>query len=169
MSHPKQVEQSDLLRSLLAANVEFIVVGGGAVVLHGCPVQTLDLDIVPRQTEENAERLLALLDGLDVFVIEPMNRRLKPERDWFLRSGQINLSTRLGPLDVLCRLHDGRGYDDLLAHSVEMTDDEHRLWVLDVPTLIEVKSAAGRPRDRIALPYLLALHASGIDSSPEDR
>jgi hypothetical protein len=65
--------------------------------------------------------------------------------------------TWLGPIDPLCELAEGKGYDDLLAHSVPMiTEDERTLQVLDLPTLIELKTKAGRPKDRVVLPILIA-------------
>ena len=67
------------------------------------------------------------------------------------------LSTSLGPLDTLCVLNDGRGYEELLPLSVVMVDGAHRLRVLQLDTLIEVKAAANRPKDRAALPALIAL------------
>ena len=48
--------------------VEFVIVGGVAAVLHGAPVTTLDLDIVPRQTSENVTRLWELLERLDAQI-----------------------------------------------------------------------------------------------------
>ena len=38
-----------------------------------------------------------------------------------------------------------------------MRVDERSLRVLDLDTLIEVKAAANRPKDRLVLPILLAL------------
>ena len=133
------------------------MVGGGAAVLHGAPVTTFDLDIVPKRDPANAAALMRLLERNEVFIIEPMRRRLVPRESDFLGRGQLNLSTSLGPLDVLCRLHDGRGYEDLLEHTAVVTDGDFRVRVLDLPTLIEVKAQAGRAKDRLAVPMLLAL------------
>ena len=157
MSHPPQVDLVALLRELVDASVEFIVVGGGAAVLHGAPITTLDLDIVPRQSAENAARLLAVLERHSVFIIEPMKRRLRPRETDFLGRGQLNLSTDLGPLDVLCRLHDDRGYEELIDHTDVLTDGDVQLSVLDVKTLIEIKSGTGRYKDRMTVPILLAM------------
>ena len=69
---------------------------------------------------------------------------------------QINLSTSLGPIDPLCQLDEGQGYDELLPHSVSVRDEGRLLHVLDLPTLIAAKTKAGRPKDRIVLPILIA-------------
>ena len=44
----------------------------------------------------------------------------------------------------------------MLAHSQFMSDGERMLRVLDLPTLIAVKTKAGRPKDRVVLPILIA-------------
>ncbi len=37
--------------------------------------------------------------------------------------------------NVLCSLHDGRDYSDLLPHTIELTDGAVRLRILDLDTL----------------------------------
>jgi predicted nucleotidyltransferase len=69
------------------------------------------------------------------------------------------LITRLGPLDVLLRLHDARGYDELLPRSTEIDASGLRVRVVDLSTLIEIKRSTGRARDAAVLPLLLALQA----------
>jgi hypothetical protein len=54
VAHPAQADLDALIQALLAANIEFIVVGGAAAVLHGAPITTQDLDIVRRRTAENS-------------------------------------------------------------------------------------------------------------------
>lgn len=157
MDHPRQADLPSLVDALVDAGIDFIVVGGAAAVIHGAPSMTQDLDIVPSLDDSNATRLLRLLDTLDAYVREPGSRRLRPQRDHLTAAGQIHLSTVLGPLDLLGRLHDGRGFTELEPHSEVMGDGERTIRVLDLPTLIEVKSAAGRARDKLVLPWLLAL------------
>ena len=69
----------------------------------------------------------------------------------------VNLSTDYGPIDTLCVLHDGRGYDELYDHTDVVEDGDTRIRILDLPTLIDVKAGIGRAKDRLVLPILLAL------------
>lgn len=157
MPHPRVADLHALLVALLDADVELIVIGGAAAVLHGSPTTTQDLDIIHRRSEENVARLLGVLARLDATLREPGNRGLRPDKDLLLGGGQPLLSTTLGDLDTLCVLHDGRGYDELLPHSIAMELGDRQLRVLDLDTLIEVKAAANRPKDRLVLPILLTL------------
>ena len=65
MRHPPTADLGALLRELVEAGGEFVVVGGAAAVIHGAPVTTRDLDIVPRQHAGDVERLLRVLSRLD--------------------------------------------------------------------------------------------------------
>lgn len=157
MSHPEQADLGALIDALLDADVKFIVVGGAAAVLHGAPTTTQDLDVVHQRTVDNVGRFVAALAALDAKVRDPAGRTIRPSHDALLGPGQLNLSTSLGPLDPLGTLHDGRGYDELIEHSVRLEDGDREIRVVDLRTLIEIKSAAGRARDRIVVPILVAL------------
>ena len=161
MPRPTSADFEALLEALCEADVEFIVVGGLSAVLHGASITTADIDIVPRRDPTNAARLLHLLMELDAWIVEPMGRRLPPREQDFLGRGQLNLSTRHGPLDVLCQLHDGRGYEELAEHSELIEDEGLRVRILDLETLIEVKASTGRAKDRLTIPILLALQELG--------
>ena len=51
----------ELLEKLARADVRYVLVGGGAVLLHGHARVTNDLDILIEASEENARRLLGAL------------------------------------------------------------------------------------------------------------
>lgn len=74
------------------------------------------------------------------------------------------LSTRLGPLDCLGTLIDGRGFEELVSHSESIKDEGAEFLVVDLPTLIELKNKTGRAKDRLMLPVLVAL-AEQLDDS----
>jgi predicted nucleotidyltransferase len=165
MPSPKDADVGELLRRLSDAGVEFIVVGGAAAVLHGAPITTEDLDIVHRRSAENVSRLKALLDELDACVRELANRRLRPQESALLSEGHVLLSTRLGPLDCLGTLIDGRGFEELASHSESIKDEGADFLVVDLPTLIELKTKTGRAKDRLMLPVLIALAEQLDDKS----
>ncbi len=57
MLRPDEADIGALLERLSAEGVVFIVVGGAAAVLHGAPLPTRDLDIVPEPSTENLDLL----------------------------------------------------------------------------------------------------------------
>ncbi|MCC7384384.1 MAG: hypothetical protein IT384_21235 [Deltaproteobacteria bacterium] len=157
MSHPSQADFEALVRHLRGANIDFIVVGGVAAILHGAPTSTLDLDIVPRQDPENLLHLSEALAGIDALVRDLAGRRMRPDLSELELGGQLRLTTRLGPIDVLGRLHDGRGYEELEPSTLVLADADLEIRVIDLETLISIKRSTGRAKDRLLVPILLAL------------
>ena len=146
-----------MLRELAASEVDFIIVGLMAAVVLGAPVVTFDLDIVHRRTERNVDRLLGWLRSVGAYHrFDLADRRVPPTRELLLGRGHINLATDLGPIDVLCELGEGEGYDEILCDTEVVTLDGAAIRVLGLERLIAVKAAANRPKDRAVLPVLLA-------------
>ena len=165
MSEPRVSDTGTLLRLLHTADVEFIVVGMTAAVLLGVPTTTQDLDIVHRQTDDNIDRLIAVLASIGAYYRHDMaRRRLPPDRAALVGRGHLNLQTTHGPLDLLCTLDDGKDYEALLPYTTSVEDGVISLRVLDLPSLIEIKTRAARPKDKLAIPLLLAtLNRRGDD------
>jgi hypothetical protein len=146
-----------ILVELIDEGVELIVVGGLAAVLQAAPVVTFDVDIVHNRTPENIDRLLAvLLRGGAYHRFDLANRRLPPTRDALLGRGHLNLAVRDAKLDVLCEIDPHDGYDELIADTVAVPLHGRTLRVLGLARLIQAKAAAGRLKDRMALPILIA-------------
>lgn len=147
---------AEILRLLAEGEVEFVVVGMTAGVLHGAPVTTVDLDVVHRRSPENVARLLRVLSALDaVYRHDP--RQLRPQESHLVGPGHQLLTTTHGDLDCLGEIGEGIGYEQLLGQTVEMKlSGGQTLRVLGLTALIEAKERAGRPKDLAALPVLRA-------------
>ena len=152
----------EILRRLAAGHVELIVVGMAAGVLRGAPVTTVDLDIVHRRHPDNVARLLRVLGDLDAtYRHDP--RRLRPAESHLVGPGHQLLVTTCGDLDCLGTVGGGRSYEDLLARAPELDlGNGLVVHVIDLPTLIELKEKAGRPKDLAALPVLRATLAETL-------
>jgi hypothetical protein len=144
-----------IVQTLAAYQVDCIVVGGVCAVLHGAPISTFDLDLVHARAADNLQRLLAALHDLDAYYREQPARKLTPTLSHLASPGHQLLMTRAGPLDLLGTLSAGRGYEELLAHTVELEiGNGVRLRLLDLPTLIQIKEETARDRDKAVLPIL---------------
>ncbi|MCI0425915.1 MAG: hypothetical protein L0Z49_10860 [Actinobacteria bacterium] len=149
-----------MLRVLMAHEVEFVVIGGVAARLRGAPILTQDLDVTPRRTKANLEKLSAALrqmkarlrtptepDGVE-FPIDPS----------LLEAAQIwTLVTEFGDLDLVLEPDGTRGFEDLRQDA-----DLHRVavhpsvsvQVASLEDIIRSKQASGRAKDQAALPLL---------------
>jgi hypothetical protein len=152
----------EILRLLSAERVDFIVVGMAAGILRGAPLTTLDLDIVHQRSLDNVRRLLAVLRNLQaIYRRDP--RRLEPQESHLVSPGHSLLETLHGDLDCLGTVGNGRTYEDLLDRAPAVQLEENvRVRVIDLPTLIELKQEAGRPKDIAVLPVLRATLAETL-------
>ena len=69
----------------------------------------------------------------------------------------FTLSTTTGAIDLLGESTGGGGYDALLPNTITITAFGVELQLLDLPWLIRVKRAAGRPKDLEVIAELEAL------------
>lgn len=148
-------EFTQLLETLVRHRVRFVVVGGVAATVHGSARLTQDLDVVYARDEANLERLVEALAPLDPYL-----RGAPPDLPFSwdvdtLRSGlNFTLTTTLGDLDLLGEIAGGGGYDQLADDAIVVRTEQLEFPCLTLRRLIEVKRAAGRPRDLEAVAEL---------------
>lgn len=146
-----------ILRILEHHEVRFVVIGGMAAIFHGSPLLTEDLDITPDHDRANLARLSNALRELDakvraVELDEPLPfshdaESLGAVRVW-------NLSTPYGDLDISFTPTGTQGYADLRRDAGEVTFRGLRIVVASLADVVRSKEAAGRDKDRRALPVL---------------
>ena len=78
---PAEADIGALLEALAEAGVEHIVVGGVAALLHGAPLPTRDLDIVPRQSADNLDRLMIDTQAFWARVILRIEQQAQPRTE----------------------------------------------------------------------------------------
>lgn len=143
----------EILEVLNQHQVEYIVVGGVAAVIHGAPTTTFDLDTLVCLNQANAERLASALSQLEARFREH-RRTIRPTVEDILAGGHLLLMTRAGPLDVLGYIGEKQRYEDLLSDSSEIGMNVGALRVLDLEALIAEKKRMGRLKDRAAVELL---------------
>ena len=137
-----------LLRLLTDSDVEFIIVGGAAATAHGSARLTFDLDIVYRRSKENIARIVKALTP-----IKPYLRGAPPGLpfDWSVETIEkglnFTLTTSLGALDLLGEIVGGGGYEELSETTIPIEIGGVQCLCLSLERLIQVKRAAGRPKD----------------------
>ena len=140
-----------------------MLIGGLAAILHGDVGVTLDLDIAPAFGDDNVERLAAVLRGLQARIRvegEPEGLPFDCSAE-FLRSlgpeGNLDLTTSCGDLDLTFTPSGTGGYENLRRDAWSLPSSGATMLVASLPDVIRSKEAAGRDRDRAALPRLRAL------------
>lgn len=144
-----------ILRALTASEVRFIVVGGVSAVLHGAPITTFDLDIVPDREPSNIYKLLTTLEELEASYRGQFGRIIRPTASALEGKGHHLLITNAGPLDVLGTIGQSLGFAELLPFSRDFGLAENGIVrVLELAKHIEIKEQLGTPKDQAVLPIL---------------
>jgi hypothetical protein len=150
----------ELLGVLNGHGVQYVVIGMFAALLQGSPLATRDIDICPSREPENLDRLATALHELDARIRTPDDPRgiPFPHEGEFLGRVQVwNLRTRVGDLDVSFEPSGTRGYDDLRQRAKTIHVGDLTVPVASLLDVVRSKEAAGRQRDRQALPTLRML------------
>jgi hypothetical protein len=131
---------SEFLRLLNANEVEYLLVGGFAVAIHGYPRATADMDVWVSRRADNARRIVtALRDfGFDLPSLTP-ELFLDPER--IVRMGVAPLR-----IELLTSI-DGVDFDECAQRSVVQVVGGARIPVIGLEDLKSNKRASGRSKD----------------------
>jgi hypothetical protein len=129
----------ELCASFVTHGVEFLVVGGQAVVAHGYPRMTKDLDLWVRPTRENGERIISALRDFGTNSPIPAEAFERPETMLVLGRAPFRV-------DLLTDLP-GVTFEGAWARRVSVRLDGHEFPLMCRPDLIQNKKTVGRPQD----------------------
>ena len=143
------------LRSLAEGRVRFIVVGGVAAAAHGAARATYDVDVVYERSPENLDRLAVALEPLRPYLRgAPPGLPFRWNAATLARGLNFTLTTTGGDLALLGEITGGGRFEDLRPSSFETEMFGVTVLCLGLEKLIEVKRAAGRPKDLEAIAEL---------------
>ena len=148
-------EFTRLLETLVGHDVRFIVVGGVAATVHGSARLTQDLDVVYARDAENLRRVVEALSPLAPYLRgAPAGLPFAWSVETLDAGLNFTLTTSLADLDLLGEIVGGGGYQELVSDAIVVELDDVEFLCLGLQRLIEVKRAAGRPKDLEAIAEL---------------
>lgn len=158
------LDLTSLLGWLARAQVDFVVIGGVAVIAHGYERNTKDLDICystdPANLEVLGQQLVDLgarLRGIDEEI------PFVPDARTLRRTQTLTLDTPAGGLDVLAEPSGSPGYEALKAHAMRIDFDGFEILIASIEHLLAMKRAAGRPQDQLDIEALTAIQRLSRD------
>ena len=161
-----------VLEALNSAGVQYLVVGGVAVVLHGHLRTTADLDLVVRLERENVLRAMHALTGIGYRPRAPVAAEEladeKVRESWVRDKGLtvFSLWSSLAPaLEVDLFVREPFDFAEVHARALKVPLQDTFAWVVSLPDLIALKSQVRRPRDLEDIEALKALEADETSES----
>ena len=156
------LQAAQLIQLLARHRVDYVIVGGLAATVHGATRVTYDVDLVPRWTRANLERLATALreEGAELRTPGVAETSAFPVDARVLRRFEVSTwRTRLGDLDIISGTPlRARGelasYDELSARAERRDAFGETILVADLDDIIEAKEVLGREPDLVALPEL---------------
>lgn len=156
----------DLIKGLTDAEVDFVLVGGLAVALHGYQRVTMDVDVVLAMEPDNLRRFVdnAKAAGLQPVIPVPIDSLANPDliEQWYREKGMLAFALR-GPdmmatvIDVLVR--PVVSFADLKRDAVLVPVGTLTVPVASIEHLIAMKTGTGRGKDAIDIEELRKLQA----------
>jgi hypothetical protein len=143
-----------VLKALQDSGVRYVLVGGLAVVLHGVDRLTADIDLVIDLAPEQAAKAIDVLLALGLKAGAPVNPREFADpavrRRWRTESSLVVLSfwdpqNSCPTVDLFAEYP--MEFEALFANAVLVPLAGTEVRIASVAHLVDIKRAAGRPRD----------------------
>lgn len=145
-------------RCLNDAGVRYIVIGGWAALIHGVARSTNDVDVVYARDADNMRRLAQALKDWNPYLRgAPPGLPFRWDEATIRAGLNFTLTTSYGDIDFLGEVAGGGTYDELLPCTQEVTAFGATCRTVTLERLIQLKRAAGRPKDLEAIAELQAL------------
>lgn len=147
---------AELLQSLSDEQVQYVLVGGLAVQLHGFLRSTFDIDLVLAMNDANLVRFIAVAKryGLVPVIPVPIDslRNAGQIEQWHREKGMLAFALREphiggGAVDVLVRPE--VPFDRLMANAVTGELFARRVPIASIDDLLAMKRIANRPKDQL--------------------
>ncbi len=141
-----------LIKRLVHHGVDFVVIGGIAMVAHGSARVTRDLDICYATDPANLDALAAAMASLGARlrgVVEDVP--FVPDARTLRLSSLLTLSTPDGDIDLLAAPPGAPPYEQLRARAQRVTLDGVAVLIASLDDLAVMKRAAGRAKDQLDL------------------
>ena len=157
MSWP-EFSATGLLRTLAQHGVDFVVVGGIAMVVHGSTRTTHDLDICLAPGQANLDALGAALIELGA-TLRDLEHPVPfvPDGATLRRLSIVTLHTRDGPLDLLRDPEGAPPYEQLRRRAERIELDGFTVLVAALDDLESMKRATDRTKDKLDLEEIQAI------------
>jgi len=150
----------DILREFQKHKIQYIVIGGIAVNLHGALRSTADLDILLEMSEDNLKRFLVILKRSNYRSKQPINLVQiadKKNREYLVRQKNLKAVNfyKAGSFEEVDIIIDAPfTFKEAKKDIVWAGSGSTRIPLLSIDGLIKMKKKAGRTIDKLDIDAL---------------
>ena len=132
----------DFIQALNDNNVDYILVGGYSVVLHGYSRTTGDMDIWVQRTKANYKKIVKAFQQFKMPMFDMTEENFLHHSTWDVFTfGKPPVS-----IDLMVKVK-GLEFEGCYKIAQEYIDDGLKIRLIHINNLITAKKAAGRPKD----------------------
>jgi hypothetical protein len=132
----------DFIKALNDSKVEYLLVGGYSVIIHGYSRNTGDMDLWVKPTSENYSKLKKAFDIFGMPVFDMVLSK-------FLDTANFDVFTfgrSPSSIEILTKVK-GLNFEEAYSQSIFYEDEDLIIRLIHFDDLIKAKKAAGRARD----------------------
>jgi hypothetical protein len=152
---------AELLQSLSGESVQYVLVGGLAVQLHGFMRSTFDIDLVLAMNDDNLARFIAVAKryGLVPSMPVPIDSLRNTDQidQWHREKGMLAFALRepqIGGSMVDILVRPNVPFEQLMANAVAGELFAQKIWIASIDDLITMKRIANRAKDQLDIAAL---------------
>jgi len=135
---------SELATAFAAHGVEYVLIGKGGAIVLGYPGTTLDVDVFPAKSAENAECLILALRSLGFDIPKELEGSIRAQRDFVqIKNGPFQVDLIFAPDGI-------ESYEAAWKRRIV----HENISVAALEDIIASKRASGREKDRNELGML---------------
>lgn len=149
----------DFIIAFNKANVDYILVGGYSVILHGYSRTTGDMDIWVNQSDENYTKITQAFHIFGMPVFDMTREKFLDKNNYDV----FRFGRKPSSIELMTAVK-GLNFEEAFAASTKVEIDDIQIQLIHYDHLIAAKKAAGRPRDWNDIENLERQHGSNTDS-----
>lgn len=132
----------DFISFLNENGVEYLLIGGFAVGIHGFPRLTGDIDFWIKPSKENSEKVVKVIEAFGLNF-------MKLKSDDFIKEDQVfQFGVPPHRIDLMTSI-ERINFDDAYKEKIQIEHDGLKVNVISKKHLIENKIATGRNKDKL--------------------
>ncbi len=160
------IDPTPILRQLHQRGVEYVLIGGLAMIAHGSAYVTNDLDVCYERSKASVAKLAAAMAPLHPYLRgAPPGLPFRFDAPTIQAGLNFTLTTDYGDVDFLGEVRGIGFYPAVFQQSIPKMMFGMEVRVLSLDGLIASKKAAGRTKDRLHLLELEELKKL-LDANP---